>query len=176
MIAIKTRDKLKLKSNKSPHDEQKKEMYKKYRNYLTNLLRLAKNNYYDNQLNHAYGNPRKQWRLLREAANMSKSNTPKSINSLKIDDKEISFKKDSKSVCDVLNRHFSTVGEKLAATCQKTIPNRKYSKSKKLNKRLKNSLFFEPVTKYEVQEFINSLRGGSAPGWDCYSAELLKLT
>ena len=53
---------------------QNKLMYKKYRNLYNSLIRNSKKLYYENSLNMAKKDPKKTWKILKEALNLTTSN------------------------------------------------------------------------------------------------------
>lgn len=174
LVSIRNKDKLKIKVNKRPLNENLKDKYKKYRNILNTLLKTAKNNYYGKQLKFAAGNPRKQWGLLREASNMGPAKAKTVLNMINSENGEIDMETNPHLVCNTFNRHFTTVGEKIGATCLKKIKNSEYFQTNKYTKQSGNSIFLEPITTIEIHNNIDSLKGGSAPGWDSLTSELLK--
>ena len=57
--------------NKTPHDTQR---YKDHRNMYNTLLRQHKQKYYADNLELNAKNPKRSWKLLKEAANLHKTN------------------------------------------------------------------------------------------------------
>lgn len=172
--SIRNRDRLKLICNKNPSDEEAKLKFKRYRNLLSLIGKQAKNNYYDGQLKKANKNIKLKWKILREAANLGTTKNNTKITKIINEDDEIEMSKDPKKLCNTINQHFATIGLKTAASCRQKAKFPYKSDQKKALKNLTNSLFLEAVTTSEVQSYIFTLKGGSAPGLDTYTVEMLK--
>ena len=85
-------------------------IYKKYRNKLHHLIRIAKKNYYKDKFTEAHKNVKQTWNLINEVINKRKSRVdlPKSFNQEGI---EIS---DPAKIAGNFNEYFVNVGPNLA--------------------------------------------------------------
>ena len=123
--------------------------YKRYRNSITNLLRVSKKLYYQNFFNTNSNDTKKTWEGINQILNKKKCKTQPSI-SLTINDKTESK---PSVVSNEFNRFFSTI----ASTIQSNIPNLGNFESYVKKLKSPNSFFFSPVSKPEILKILNSL-------------------
>lgn len=161
--SIRTRDRMKLDLNKN-YSQEMKQRYIYYRNFLNKLLKQTKNNYYINKIATAKNDSKKIWKIMNEAANVTKSkNKIKNIISENND-----ILTHSTDIADSFNDYFSTIGEKMRKRVKRT--NRTY-KAEVTNP---NTLFLTPVRSQELIELIATLKNDSSPGDDGIDAKLIK--
>ena len=156
LTSIKHKNRLYAKylKNKSPtaHTD-----YKKYRNKLTHLKEAAKKIYYQN-IFLGPGNPSNTWKNINQ---LLRKNKPKSTvpSLVKLGDKTIT---DPTEICNKLNEHFVTIGEKLGS---KSIFQNDQNYRKYLGKRHVSSVILQPTHAYEIMEIITGLDINKSPGY-----------
>lgn len=72
--SVAMRDKLKMKLLRNPSDALKSE-FKKYRNELTDLIRITENKYYRDKLNENSNNCKGTWQIISEIYNCYNKHT-----------------------------------------------------------------------------------------------------
>ena len=142
--------------------------YKKYKNKLTQSLRLAKRLYYETKLEECKSNMKSTWRILNEVINRKKMNTSKSV----------TFSHNNQNISDPLEiankfcEYFTNIGPNLASC----IPNSTRSYQSYLHGNFSNSLFLYPSTEHEILEICSSFRSGTAAGLDNVTMNVIKET
>ena len=132
--------------------------YKKYKNKLNHSLRIAKRNYYDKQLDYFKTNTKNTWKILNEVIN-KKKRVSKLSSTFIFDNQEIPCPFTiANHFCD----YFTNIGPNLA----KNIPESVGSHCSYLSHNYPNSIYFNAATTQEVSEIVNSLRPGTAAGYD----------
>ena len=166
-ISILHRDKL-YKKYLQNKNEQNFTIYKTYRNKLTHLKDLSRQNYYKHLLIASEGKSSKIWTVINQLLSKNKRSTSSIVPPLKIDGKLIT---DSKDISNAFAHHFSNVGinmsEKIATT------NQHYNET--LLKNLPNSIVFEDTTPEEILTEIRSLNNRKSSGNDNIPVNILKL-
>eukprot|EP00112_Aurelia_sp_Birch-Aquarium-sp1_P014347 Seg309.5 transcript_id=Seg309.5/GoldUCD/mRNA.D3Y31 product="RNA-directed DNA polymerase from mobile element jockey" protein_id=Seg309.5/GoldUCD/D3Y31 len=99
----------KAQSSKLPSDWQ---AYKKARNHVTSLLRMAEMKYWEKELEEAYGNSKNFWSVVKKMTGKNKINNK--IGPIENDEKVLEY--EDKEKATAFNSYFSKVGEKLAET------------------------------------------------------------
>ena len=162
------------KLNDLPLNEIFANKYRMYRNFLTMLIKVTKNNYYKNQIKLNKGDPKTIWNIVNEITGSSnKKTTENTIKDIWINEKLTNVKDEPKKVADHFVTYFSDLGTNLA---------RKIKNSHKDNAsipeqsvfRLQESIFFRPVTHKEVSQYILDLKEKSASGIDNIQATTIK--
>ena len=124
--------------------------YKKYRNKLTHVKEISKENYYRN-LFCENNDPSQTWKHINEIIN--KSNKKASLpNFLKTKEKEI---KEPQNICNELNQHFVDIGKKITNTCNSKRD--KYEYLRYLGKHQPSSVVFSTTDEYEIVGGIGKL-------------------
>ena len=145
-------------------NQEQKRFYKKYQNKLIKVKHLAKKFFYEEQFTLNKGNPRKTWDLINSALTATKQKRKKSaIDRLVLDNKVIS---DSNGITETFNRHFASIGKKLASQVSSPNSCKNFLKSKILS-----SIFLEPPRYNEVYNLIHSVglrRAAGSDGIDSY--------
>lgn len=132
--------------------------YKTYRNKLTSILRAAKNKYYKDQLKDNQGDPKSHWNSINSLLGRSNAAEEKSIH----------LKPHSNDVANDFNEHFLKAGQTLSTS---NVDNNEYLQY--LCNPPNFSLYLTPVSNSEIEHYIKNLKL-SAPGYDDFSAKLLK--
>ena len=132
--------------------------YKTYRNKIMHIKRKTKQEYFANSFHNA-SNSSITWNYMNLLLRKGK---PKSIlpQTIKVDDQTFTS---PEKICNKMNQHFATIGEKLAA---KSI-NHDQSKNhlKFLGKHNLSSIVLQPTVAYEIVEIISSLNDHKSPGY-----------
>ena len=124
--------------------------YKKYRNKLTHVKEISKENYYRN-LFCENNDPSQTWKHINEI--IHKSNKKASLpNFLKTKEKEI---REPQNICNELNQHFVDIGKKITNTCNSKRD--KYEYLRYLGKHQPSSVVFSPTDEYEIVGGIGKL-------------------
>ena len=141
--------------------------YKRYRNRLNHLLKIAEKKYYRELIVSHKDNMRKSWAIMKNIINKHK----KPMNQTKFKMNDGSVTDDKRVISGVFNDFFINIGPSLA----KSIPKAKKSHMAYMGDRLLESIYLKQVTNDEICKIILSLKN-SATGWDDISAQLLKLS
>ena len=88
--------------------------YKYYRNKICSLIRLSKKRYYYKYFEHNVANMKKTWKGINELLYRRKKNL-KNISKLKDLTNEGKIVKEASQIPNILNKHFATVGNRLAS-------------------------------------------------------------
>lgn len=139
--------------------------YKKYRNTLNKIIKLAKSLYYKTKIQEAKNEYKQVWNIINDFTYSQKKGSTKNIN---ITDNQGNIIKDDKEKAELFNNFFINIGTELKNKIPKT--NINFSGH---NKTL-NSLYLTPVTENELIIHIGSLKNNSAPGEDNISSFLIK--
>ena len=137
-----------------------RDTYKIYRNKLTTLLRIPKNNYHKENLKQTQGNPKAHWNSINHilGRNSSKSN------------KVIKLEPPCSNTADKFNEHFLRLCNSVANTTVEINSHKKY-----LHNPAPFSIYLAPIVSTETEKYLTDLKTSSA-GFDDISPKLLKLT
>ena len=163
--SIKTRNKL-YKSYISKPTEQRLKEYKKYRNRLTNIIRISKKTYYSRKLEKAEGNLNETWKVINNIINRNKPHNK--LNSIKSNTKEIT---DPEEIAHTFNSFFTNVGPELASKINKS-NNSHFSQY--LPESKQNAMFFISTHEHEILKIVKALKTKNSSGYDGISTKLLK--
>ena len=136
-----------------------KEDYKKQRNKVTSLLRSSKKRYFQSLVANTKDS-KSIWKAINNLTNKNKMDTSTLMRDITADD---------------LNKHFTTVTDKIIST-DKTESNdlnllKHFCQSKSIN----SDLNIPHVTTYEVYKALLSLKQTGTRGLDCLDGKILKL-
>ena len=172
LISINTKYKLYKKTIQAPFNIRLKEKFNRYKNLLRVLLRKAEKNYFYKQFHKYSNNSKNTWKVINEVINKNKGkNTciPKVVSSM---ENPILKIEDCKQISNEFNNFFVNVGKNVSKTIRyKGNEPDMYSY---LGDRNSNSVFFNPVTKEEVNLLLNHLNTGKAYGVDNLHPRLLR--
>ena len=121
-----------------------KQTYTSFRNFVTNQIRKAKQDYYGRLFNDFKGNCRDTWKAINNILKPKRSKNS-AINNESSADKELA---------NAFNRHFSTIGKRISDTICSDVDFKNYLTD--IN--LVNSFFFAPTTNHDIRAIINSLK------------------
>ena len=122
--------------------------YKYYRNKICSLIRLSKKHYYCAFCNNNLSNMKKTWQGINESLNCCKRKC-KSGSKLKDPDNNNNLTNDSSRIPNILNKHFSNVGNILASKLPPA--ERPFIDYLRNSSSPEVSFFFRPVTPSEIQ-------------------------
>ena len=167
-ISITNKNRLRYKL-KNKYSEESEKYFKTYRNILTNLKTKAFNMYYTEKAAAARNNISKSWAIVDE---ITKRQKRRRSNISCIYDNEGKEVTDENDVLNLINRHFSTIGNKMAMEVPYSSTNPlRYIKHDK-----SSSFFMTPTSNNEIVKFIDSLDAKKAPGSDGIPCYLIKMT
>ena len=147
--------------------QETKRKYTRYRNTLTNVLRMAKKNYFAKQFELYKHDAKSTWKVINKVINPKRSHEP--IKRVRIDDAHI---QEPCEIAEAFNDFFVEIGPTLANKIPKPVkPFNHY-----LKERNSSSFFFVPVVEEEVQNIIIDLNTKKASGYDELNNFLLKNT
>lgn len=155
--SIKLKNKLYKKYLKKPNPFNENK-YKNYKNKLNHSLKLSKKNYYQNKLETIKTDLKAVWKLLNEVINRRKT-TSKLPNTFMHNNEEITNPMD---IANKFCEYFTNVGPNLA----KKIPNSNINHRCYLKDKFQKSVYFNPVTKKELEDMAVMFKSGKAPGFD----------
>ena len=157
--SIKSKKKI-YKNNYKEKNPQQREIYgkqfKTYRNHLTTLLRITKDEYYKTHFKENKKFFETVWKTIKGIINV-KSNNGVPINSLLIDE---TITRNAKLIANHLNTFFTSVAAKLSETIVKA----KKVFSRYLGQITDATIFLFPTTPAEIEYLINSIKPNKAIG------------
>ena len=167
-VSIRNKNKLHAKLKKR-YTEDGEIYFKRYRNILTKLKFKAFNKYYSDKAALAQKNISKSWAIVNEIAKRKKRQHTKISSLYDNNGREVS---DETEISNLLNHHFSTIGNNMADKVPETATDPlsyvKYDKT--------GSFFLSPTTLEEVLKLIESLDTKKAAGSDGIPCFLIKKT
>ena len=163
--SIRTRDKLANKLKKEPFNINLKNKYKTFRNTLTNLIKIAKINYYSKKFETHRNNPKMFWKTVREAANI---NTDKNEAIKEINTQNGLVHTDNVQIATEFNNYFSNIGSEIASTISNNGVN-----SINLTP-VQTSMYLYPISEEELINLCKTLKNNTVPGLDLITSKLLK--
>ena len=164
---MRIRDRLlgKLKKN---NYQSLKDLYKKFRNRVSDSLRESKTNYFYNYF-HKNSNSMKQlWSGIKSVINIRQSSNINVISKLKDSNGNISS--DPAVVANIFNKFFVNVSHNIT----KTIPRSNKSPVDFMGDRTGNSFFTAPSVPNEISEIISLLKTGKSLGPNSIPMKILK--
>ena len=144
--------------------------YKYYRNELCHLIRISKKLYFNNYFDFNIQNMKRTWIGINTLMNNNKKRSS-TISRLKDLNNNEKLEFDCKNVSNIINTHFATIGPKLAGKIP--LSNKNFTDYLK-NIDLKDSFFFIPVTKQEIETEISALPKNKSYGLYSCPIDLLK--
>ena len=139
--------------------------FKKARNSVNAAIKVAKRDYFTNNLEKSKGNMRKTRQLINELGSRNQKSTD--IQELKVQGSSISTPNE---LAETFNSHFSGIGENLA----RDIPHVDIAPEDYVERTDKN-FSLSQIGKTEVHKLINQLENKKATGLDKILCKLLKL-
>ena len=149
---------------KSAYNETK---YKTFRNKLKHVLLTAEKKHYAETLEANKSNMKKTWTILKGIINLNKRKRVQ--DKFKLHDDTLTENK--VTISESFNQFFVNIGPNLA----KGMSNQTTTPESFMGGKVSNLIFLEPVTIYEIQNLVMSLKNG-APGYDEIKSDILKLS
>lgn len=165
----KHKDRLHLNYKKNPNDSVKELIYKRYRNYLRDLLHRLKRDYEAEELANNKNNPKRLWKAIRKISNSNtKTDSANELTKIKA-----GSGRESANYC---NEYFANIGERLAdiLLSQNKCTQDDLLLQSSLGPPSRCSFFLQPTDVYEVDKIIMQLKNDSAAGIDGLSPSLIK--
>lgn len=164
----KHRDRLHLKAKQYPNNEIIQTSYRRYRNFLINLLRTLKSDYEHQILANNKNNPKKLWESIKDICHLKKTHNHSTD--------LCNIKSDAVSSLNYCNEYFANVGKNLAnkTLVQLSTTEASLAGSVKNQRDIPESFFMTPTDENEVNSLINDLRPNSSPGIDKCTPSLIK--
>lgn len=170
ITSIRHRDRLKRNSKLAPYDNSLKEEYTSYRNFLNNLIKRTKNNYYKQKISECRGDLRKTWQTINEITS-SKTKPSSAINELiSISGTKLSSPAD---IANELNHHYVNTASNLTQNIPPVSPPPPHYFPTG-NPTPYFSFYFEPTNEIEISKIIATLSNSSSSGPDNLSSVLYK--
>lgn len=161
--SINNRDKMAKKVKLNPNNILLREKYVRYRNKLKYLLDETRNDYFARQVAQS-DTSAKLWKTINSALGKT-GNDSIMIKKLICDGEEIS---DPEIIASKLNEYFTLVGKQLNSNFAD------YNPFKELPCAVKTTMSLRAVSEEEIYKAILSIKGGTGPGWDGISSDLIK--
>ena len=147
--------------------------YKYYRNKICSLIRLSKKRYYYKYFEHNVANMKKTWEGINELLYRRKKNL-KNISKLKDLTNKGKIVKEASQIPNILNKHFATVGNRLASKLPSPPKHHLDYVSKCISPL--SSFLFEEVFPDEIRSEILSIPNDKSYGLYSSPIKLLKLS
>ena len=139
----------------------KREIYTRFKNILTTLLRQAKSNYFDNEFEKCGGNVKKTWNIINNNIKKRAKNTNITI-------QEDNRLLKSSELPDKFNNYFSSIAKELVSD----IPSGHANFDSYLKNRIPNSFYMYNISNNEIVDAINELKNSN--GINQVSTNILK--
>lgn len=171
ILLIRKRDHLSKKLKKQPFNLGLKNEFRLHRQLLSNSLKNTKREYYRSKITEFNGNPKMFWSIINELAGRPNPKDRFPLEKFILDNNNYSTGPEmAKDIANGFNNFFASVGQNLASSI--TVSGDPVLNDE--NYRLDTDFTFNTVTGLDVRRYVSSLRGGSAPGHDGVSANILK--
>ena len=136
-----------------------------YKNMLSKTIRLAKKNYFTNQLTLYKNDIQNTWKILKQAMNLS--NNKSDITKIRYNDDIV---EDPENIANTFNNFFSSIGTNLA----EGIPPSAKHFSDYLGTPNPNTIFLTPLVKEDIIDIVSNLNNKKSPGYDDINNFFLK--
>ena len=167
LVSIRKKDKL-YKQFINSRDSTTELKYKRYRNKLNHLIKIAKRKYYDTKFEKAKNNLKETWKLINDVINKP-SRKAALPNSFFSDGKLLN---DPQEIANCFCKFFTNIGPNLA----RKIPDTQVSFRSFLGVSVNESLILNPTNISELNQICNSFKSGKSPGYDNVSMDIIKST
>ena len=165
---MRIRDKLFLKLRKS-NDQSVLDLYKRFRNRVSESLRESKANYFYSYFQKNSNNMKQLWSGIKSVISIKKSSNINVINKLK--DLNGNITSDPAIIPNIFNKYFVTVSHDIT----RNIPRPRKSPMDFLNDRVGNSFFTTASIPVEIFDIIALLKPGKSLGPNSIPIKILKL-
>jgi len=158
---------LSMKCKKHPNNLTLALHYKKYKNNFTKIIRLAKNNFYEQKFKSVSSNPKSTWNLINEVTG-SKLRFNDDIVKLKNNECEVNVKNDPITASNMFNNFFINITQNnIKKPINSEISHVPYNVSF-------NDVFQKKIKSSDILDIINSFKDDTASGLDKVSVKMLK--
>jgi retron-type reverse transcriptase len=171
VVSIRRKEKLYIQARRNRNDAQLNNYLKRYQLKLKQLIRRAKQKYYEDKINNANGDPKKIWNVINDI--MARKKQFKTIKNINVNGQILETLNNGHAIAEAFNSHYSVVGRDLA----EAIPDcrfRSQAASVPLPPRRPTLSMFRTVTQCDVESLIAQLKSGASPGEDNISTDFLK--
>jgi len=170
LCSVRKKQELSLKTKKHPNNIKLIQYFKKYRNKLNYVIKMAKINYYNDQFQRVSGDPKNTWKLIKNLTN--KPNTDNDIiKRLNYNGNIIDAQKEPLTASNHLNMFFSTIGQNLANKIDKCFDEVSDERTPVINF---NNFFSVKIHSMEIMNIINHFKDDVACGFDKINVKILK--
>lgn len=165
---IRTRDKLSKQVKKHPFDIDIVQRYTNLRKEINTEIKNTRITYYKNKIMNAQGNAKVFWGVINEISGVAKKKEGVSLKHLV--KHEIISDENVRQTANKFNKYFAEVGQDLADKIKAKGP----LEVNDADHRPECTMTLRQVSEEEVRLCVSGLRGGSAPGVDGITANILK--
>lgn len=168
--SIRIRDRLRRRAIKKPEDVALKSRFLRYRNTVRHLIRVAKKQFFTEELDKAKDNPSKTWKVIKSAISGPTDANPMCPLVNETMKSQSTTIEDAKSIAsNTLNQYFSQVGSTLASKFPNGSPHLDPG-----NVTGKTKFNIPLMKEGDLEKVLHGMRGGSAPGQDGISLKIIK--
>ena len=148
-----------------------KKTYKKYKNKLNHIIKIAKKTYYEEQLIKHKQNSRMIWKTLNEILNKRNKNTK--ISKTFVENSSSTIIHDPKKIANKFNDYFINIGPNLANKIRQNVDNNSFDKY--LTGNYQASFFLNPITEHELETELINMKSNKSFGYDGISTNIAKI-
>lgn len=149
----------------------RKDLYRTQKNRVTMILRRKRNNFIETHIQSSMNDSRKMWQVMKMVIRKHPTNQNEGIPKI-IEKDDGNTTSDPKLILDLMNEHFSNVGEKI--NVQTKILNNNRPRNA-LNLNMNNaSIYLYDTNQSELYSIIKSLKNDAAAGLDGLSVKNIK--
>ena len=150
-------------------------MYKSYSNKLIHLKKISKCQYYDKLFNEHRDNKTETWKIINNLISKNKKSSQQNIpETIAIGKKK--YKTNTEEFSNLMNNHFTNIGENMAAKIPPTYYSHIHIYSYTFDRNILNSFVINEINKNEVIDSINCLKTKSTHGLHRISFKFIKLS
>ena len=140
--------------------------YASYIKVYNSVIRQAKINYFNSEIQTAKHDMKKTWAILKEATNTQQTKSPLPDHYV-IENKKVT---DKKKIVDTFNKFFANIGY----NSSEHVPQPTTSFRNYLNQPHYNSTFLDPITPNDIIETVSKCKNKNSHGHDEISTKLVK--
>lgn len=159
-----------MKCRKIPNNTKLAKHYKKYKNNYTQILRFAKQTFYENKFKSVSDNLKLTWKLINKIS-CTKINKKDEIKTVIYNDHKYSVNNDPNEMSIIFNTFFIEMGKKLAESSNFSAKNCVLNKDNEFSF---VSFWFKKIANIDVINIVNNCKDVTAPVIDKITVKLLK--
>ena len=164
---MRIRDRL-LRNHKKSKDQSLMDLYKKFRNRVSESLRESKASYFYDYFHKNSNNMKQLWSGIKSVISIRKSSNVNVISKLK--DKNGNITSDPAVIANIFNKYFVNVSHNIT----KNLPMSNKSPVNFMADRNGNFFFTAPSTSYQISDIISTLKSGKSLGPNSIPMKILK--